>query len=54
MSPDNDIRGGKPTIFSDVYTALLALAVGVVLSTAVLMVIKCAGQYGTIFSIAKP
>ncbi len=54
MSPEANVRSGKPAIFSDVYTALLALSFVVVLGTAVYMVIKCMTEYGTIFTVAKP
>jgi len=54
MSPDSNVRAGKAAFFSDVYTALLALTLLVVLGTAVFMVIKCITEYDTIFTIAKP
>ena len=52
MSPD--IQSGKAAGISDVYTALLALALVAVLSTTVFMVIKCMSEYGSVFQIAKP
>jgi len=36
---------------SDLYTAILALATGVVLATAVFVAVKCHYDYGTIFKI---
>jgi hypothetical protein len=51
---DNSIRTGKPAAFNDIYTALLALTVAVVLGTAVFLVFKCLSDYGTLFAIAKP
>lgn len=54
MSPDANVRSGKLAVFSDVYTALLALTFVVVLGTAIFMVIKCMNEYGTVFAIAKP
>ena len=37
---------------NDLYTALLALAVGAVLATAVFVAVKCIMDYGTIFKVA--
>jgi uncharacterized membrane protein len=54
MSAESNIRTGKPAVFSDVYTALLALAFAVVLSTAIFMMVKCMSEYGTLFAIARP
>ena len=46
MSPSK-----KPVATSNVYTAILALATGVVLVTAVLVTVKCYVDYETIFKI---
>ncbi|HSV27712.1 MAG TPA: hypothetical protein VLH60_07450 [Sedimentisphaerales bacterium] len=54
MNPEPNVRTGKPAVFSDIYTALLALALAVVVGTAVFMVIKCLTEYDTIFVAAKP
>lgn len=51
MSPDNQIHGRKAASVSNLYTAILALAVGVVLATAIFVTYKCYFQYNTIFSI---
>ncbi len=51
MSPDGPSRGGKATVFSNLYTAILALALGVVVVTAVFVAYKCYFQYNTIFKI---
>ena len=54
MSPDNIARTGRPAIFSDIYTALLALTAAVILGTVIFLVVKCMTEYGTIFKVAKP
>jgi hypothetical protein len=54
MSPEISPKTGKLAAFSDIYTALLALAFVVVFSTAVFLAIKCTTEYGSAFSIAKP
>ncbi len=51
MSPDGQIRGGKPVPASNIYTIILALAFGVVLATAAFVAYKCYFDYGTIFKI---
>jgi hypothetical protein len=38
---------------SNLYTAVLALATGVVLATAVFVAFKCFTDYGTIFKIVE-
>ncbi|HPD47897.1 MAG TPA: hypothetical protein P5279_14820 [Anaerohalosphaeraceae bacterium] len=38
---------------SDLYTAILALATGVVLATAIFVTVKCHIDYGTIFKIVQ-
>jgi len=54
MSPNGKI-GGKKIIASDnLYTVILALAVGVVLATAVFVAYKCYFQYaGSLTAIFK-
>jgi hypothetical protein len=39
---------------SNVYTALVALALCLTLATAGLVVLKCFNQYDTIFQVIKP
>ena len=51
MSPDGQKRIGKVLVFNNLYTVILALAFGVVLTTVVLVAYKCYFQYGTIFKI---
>ena len=43
----------KPIAVSDLYTAILALAGGVVLATAVFVAVKCHLDFGTIFKIVE-
>jgi len=51
MSAREQIRGKKITALNNLYTAILALAFGIVLVTAVFVAWKCYSQYGTIFKI---
>jgi hypothetical protein len=51
MSPEAPIRGTKPEAMSNLYTALLAIAFGVILATAVFVAYKCYFGYGTLFQI---
>jgi len=51
MSPNGQNRGRKITVPSNLYTVILALAVGVVLATAAFVAYKCYLQYGTFFKI---
>lgn len=48
MSPINKI---KPA--SDSYTAILALATGVVIAAAIYVIVKCIAFYGTVFTVAE-
>ena len=50
MSPNGQTRGKKVKIPDNLYTAILALACGAVLATAVFVLCQCYKQYGTIFS----
>ena len=43
----------KSIAVSDLYTAILALAGGVVLATAIFVAVKCSTDYGTIFTIVE-
>jgi hypothetical protein len=53
MGADKANRGRKVNTSSNVYTAMLALALGAVCATAALVAFKCFVQYGTIFRIAR-
>ena len=43
----------KTIAVSDLYTAVLALAVGVVIATSAFVAVKCHLDYGTIFKIVE-
>ncbi len=49
MSPVGQGKGRHIVVADNLYTAILALAVGVVLATAVFVSYKCYSRYGTIF-----
>ena len=51
MSPDGPSRGGKATASSNLYTVILALALGVMVITVAFVAYKCYFQYNTIFKI---
>ena len=51
MSPEAQIRSAKPAAMSNLYTALLAVAFGIVLATAVFVAVKCYFDYQTLFKI---
>ncbi len=51
MSPDGHNPGRKITVSSNLYTVILALALGVVVATAVFVAYKCYFQYNAIFKI---
>jgi hypothetical protein len=51
MSPEAPIRGAKPEAMSNLYTALVAVAFGIVLATAAFVAYKCYFDYGTLFQI---
>lgn len=44
-------RGGRVSPPSNLYTAILAVAVGVLLATAAYVTYACSSQYGTIFGL---
>ena len=48
------IGGPKVFAYNNIYTAVLALAVAAVVSTAVFVVVECYLQYATIFKIVIP
>ena len=49
MSPMLQPHGGKVAPPNNLYTAILAMACGVVLATAVYVAFACYTQYGAIF-----
>jgi hypothetical protein len=51
MSPEAQARVGKPAVFSNLYTIILAFAFCAVLATAAFVAYKCYLQYGTLFKI---
>ena len=51
MGPETQIRSTKPAAMSNLYTALLAVAFGVVLATAAFVAVKCYFIYDTLFKI---
>jgi hypothetical protein len=53
MSAEKANRGSLVNISSNVYTAMLALALGAVLATCLLVAFQCFVQYETIFRIAR-
>jgi hypothetical protein len=50
MNPQANVRGGKTVVSSNIYTALVAASLAVVLATAAFVAYKCFVQYGTIFT----
>jgi len=53
MSPMPQPRGGKVSPPSNLYTAILAVAVAVVLATVGYVTYACHSQYGTIFGMPQ-
>jgi hypothetical protein len=51
MSPNRRIRGGKIVAVDNLYTALLGIALCIVLATAAFVAYKCYFQYETLFEI---
>ena len=51
MSAMPQSRGAKVAVPSNLYTAILAVAFGVVLATAAFVAFKCFTQYQTIFGM---
>jgi len=51
MSPMPQPRGGKIRPPSNLYTAVLAVAVGVLLATMAYVTFACYTRYGTIFGL---
>ena len=53
MSAEYNVRGKKTVALSDLYTALLALALGAVCSTAAFVALRCLVQYETVLKIVE-
>ena len=53
MSPMPPSRGSKVSVPSNLYTAILAVALGVVLATSVFVAVQCFTQYKTIFTFER-
>lgn len=53
MSPMPQPRGGKISPPSNLYTAILAVAFGVVAATAAYVTFACYSYYGTIFTLPR-
>ena len=51
MIPDGQSRGGKVAASSNLYTIILALALGAVAASAAFVAYMCYSQYDTIFKI---
>jgi hypothetical protein len=51
MSPDEQTPGGRVIAPNNLYTAILALAVCIVLATAAFVTYKCYFQFETIFKV---
>jgi hypothetical protein len=51
MSPMPQPRGGKIAPPSNLYTAILAVAVGVILAAMAYVTFACYTRYGTIFGM---
>jgi len=49
MSPMPQARGGKISPANNLYTAILAVALCVVIASAAFVAFQCYTQYGTIF-----
>lgn len=52
MSPTLKSRAAKAGVPSNLYTAVLAVAFGVVLATAAFVAYMCFSRYGTIFGVS--
>lgn len=51
MSPNGQSRVGKIIAADNLYTIILAVALGLVLITTIVVAYKCYSQYDTIFKI---
>jgi hypothetical protein len=51
MSPNRRIRGGKIVAVDNLYTALLGIALCIIVATAAFVAYQCYFQYDTIFKI---
>ncbi len=53
MSPMPQSQRTKPAVPSNLYTAILAMALGVVIATAAFVAFMCQSQYGAIFAMPQ-
>ena len=53
MSAKSNVGGRRMAVISNIYTALLALALGSVCGTAAFVAFKCLMQYDTILKIVQ-
>ena len=51
MSPMPQSRGANASVPSNLYTAILAVALGVVVATSAFVAFQCFTQYKTIFGM---
>lgn len=51
MSPNGQAQGKKITAPNNVYTVILAIACGVVVATAIFVLLECNSQYGVMFKM---
>jgi len=51
MTPNGPTPGKRTKIPDNLYTAILAVAVGVVTATAIFVLVMCSRQYGEIFKL---
>ncbi len=51
MSPVGPVHPEKPSAPSNIYTVLVAFALGVVLATTVFVAFTCYDRYGTLFKL---
>jgi len=51
MSPEAPVHSKKPEAMSNLYTVILAVALGAVLATAAFVAVKCYFNYSTLFTI---
>jgi hypothetical protein len=53
MNKGNLSSGRKADIPNNIYTAILAASAGILLITILIVAIKCAAQYGSLFTITQ-
>ena len=49
MSPEAPVKAPKPAAPSNIYTVIVAVALGAVLATAVFVALKCYFDYNTLW-----